>query len=207
MPLNRARPPFTGSSLAIRKTAERLRLFARSDFPILILGESGTGKEVAARAIHTYSDRKGERFIPRNCAALPELLAESELFGTERGAFTDAVARPGAFELARGGILFLDEISDMSPVIQAKLLRVLETGEFWKLGGSKPIASDIRLVSAASADPLGSPTFRRDLLYRIDTLVLELPAACASGERTSPTSPRSSRSRPLAGERCPAARR
>jgi DNA-binding NtrC family response regulator len=170
-----AASPFTGTSPAIRLAAERLRLFAAAEFPVLIVGESGTGKEIAARAIHELSPRREGPFIARNCAALPELLAESELFGTERGAFTDAIARQGAFELSRGGVLFLDEVVDMSPAIQAKLLRALETMEFWKLGGTKPQAADIRLVSAAAVDLRTAPHFRQDLLYRIDTLVLELP--------------------------------
>jgi DNA-binding NtrC family response regulator len=170
--------PFTGSSLAIRKVAALVNLYARSDFPVLILGESGTGKELAARALHELSARKAGSFVARNCAALPELLAESELFGSERGAFTDAVARPGAFELARGGVLFLDEIGDAGPALQAKLLRALETGEIWRLGGGKPIAIDARLVTATARDLRSTATrgaFRPDLLYRIDTLVLKLP--------------------------------
>lgn len=169
---------FAGASPAIRNVAARLRLFARSDFPVLIMGESGTGKELAARALHELSPRCGGAFIARNCAALPELLVESELFGTERGAFTDAVARPGAFELARGGQLFLDEIGEAGPALQAKLLRVLETRELWRLGGRRPIEVDARLVSATAMDLGGaaaSAAFRQDLLYRINTLVLRLP--------------------------------
>ena len=167
--------PFTGSSPAIRKAAERLRLFARSPYPVLLLGESGTGKEVAAREIHRLSSRAGGPFVARNCAALPELLAESELFGTERGAFTDAIARPGAFELARGGTLFLDEIGEAGTGLQAKLLRVLESGELWRLGGARPVEADARLVAASSRDLREEGSFRPELLYRIETLVLELP--------------------------------
>jgi DNA-binding NtrC family response regulator len=169
---------FSGKSPAIKRVAARIRLFARADFPVLILGESGTGKELAARALHELSSRQGGSFIARNCAALPEHLAESELFGTERGAFTDAVARPGAFELARGGVLFLDEIGEARLGIQAKLLRVLETRELWRLGGSKPVEVDVRLVSATAMDlgaAVANKTFRQDLFYRIDTLVLRLP--------------------------------
>jgi len=167
--------PFTGTSAAIRAAAARLRLYAHSNYPVLILGESGTGKEIAAQAIHRLSARSGGPFVPRNCAALPDLLVESELFGTERGAFTDAVSRPGAFELARGGTLFLDEIGEAGLPLQAKLLRALETGEFWRLGGAKPTLVDLRFLSASARDPRESKAFRRDLLYRIDTLVLELP--------------------------------
>jgi two-component system response regulator AtoC len=192
-----------GSSPAIRKAAEQIRLFAASDYPVLILGESGTGKEIAARALHKLSMRQRGAFVDRSCAALPESLAESELFGTERGAFTDAVARPGAFEQAKGGVLFLDEIGEAGPGLQAKLLRALETGKVWRLGGREPVAVDIRLVSATCKDLRGAAVagaFRTDLLYRIDTLVVELPplrerredipdlaahfALCASAGRT-----------------------
>jgi DNA-binding NtrC family response regulator len=170
--------PFFGRSPASVAAEARLRLYADSTFPVLIVGESGTGKEVAARALHRLSPRRDGPFVARNCAAIPELLAESELFGTERGAFTDAVARPGAFELARCGLLFLDEIGDACPPLQAKLLRVLETGEFWRLGGRTSVGADFRFVSATGQDLKRSAAegrFRTDLLFRIDTLVLELP--------------------------------
>jgi DNA-binding NtrC family response regulator len=170
--------PFFGRSPASAAAEARLRLYAESTFPVLIVGESGTGKEVAAQALHLLSPRRGGSFVARNCAAIPELLAESELFGTERGAFTDAVARPGAFELARGGLLFLDEIGDAAPPLQAKLLRVLETGEFWRLGGRTSVGADFRFVSATGQDlerAAAEGRFRRDLLFRIDTLILELP--------------------------------
>jgi DNA-binding NtrC family response regulator len=170
--------PCFGRSPASIAAEERLRLYASSNFPVLIVGESGTGKEVAARALHRLSPRRDGPFVARNCAAIPELLAESELFGTERGAFTDAVARPGAFELARGGLLFLDEIGDAAQPLQAKLLRVLETGEFWRLGGRTSVGADFRFVSATGRDLKGAAAegrFRLDLLFRIDTLVLEMP--------------------------------
>ena len=152
---------------------------------MLILGESGTGKEIAARALRDFSCGRTGPFVARNCAAIPENLAESELFGTERGAFTDAVARPGAFELARGGLLFLDEIGESSLSFQAKLLRVLESGEFWRLGGTKSVAADFRFVSATSRDlnrAAAEGDFRIDLLYRIDTLVVEMPPLRARRE-------------------------
>lgn len=174
-----------GRCAASRATEERLRLYADSDYPVLIIGESGTGKEIAARALHSLSRRRRGPFVARNCAAIPELLAESELFGTERGAFTDAVARPGAFELAAEGLLFLDEIGDASPPLQAKLLRVLETGEFWRLGGRRSVAADFRFVSATRCDlkrAADEGRFRLDLLYRIDTLVLEMPPLRARRE-------------------------
>jgi DNA-binding NtrC family response regulator len=170
--------PYFGRSPASIAAEERLRLYASSSYPVLIIGESGTGKEVAARALHRLSPRRDGPFVARNCAAIPELLAESELFGTERGAFTDAVARPGAFELARGGLLFLDEIGDAAGPLQAKLLRVLETGEFWRLGGRNSVAADFRFVSATGRDlklAAAEGRFRLDLLFRIDTLVLEMP--------------------------------
>ena len=176
--------PFLGSSPAIRAVEELVRLYADSSYPVLIFGESGTGKEIAARALRDSSRRDGP-FIARNCAAIPDLLAESELFGTERGAFTDAVAKPGAFELASGGLLFLDEIGEASLPFQAKLLRVLETEEFWRLGGRTSIVADFRFVSATGRDltkALQEGRFRADLLYRIDTLVIEMPPLRARRE-------------------------
>jgi DNA-binding NtrC family response regulator len=176
--------PFLGSSPAIRAVEERVRLYADSSYPVLIFGESGTGKEIAARALHDSSGQNGP-FIARNCAAIPDLLAESELFGTERGAFTDAVAKPGAFELASGGLLFLDEIGEASLPFQAKLLRVLETEEFWRLGGRTSVSADFRFVSATGRDlvrAVQERRFRSDLLYRIDTLVIEMPPLRARRE-------------------------
>jgi two-component system NtrC family response regulator len=169
---------FIGSSAAIRSVDALVRLYADSAYPVLIVGESGTGKEVAAQGLRDLSSNSAGPFVAHNCAAIPELLAESELFGTERGAFTDAVARPGAFELARGGLLFLDEIGEAGLPFQAKLLRVLETGEFWRLGGTKSVAADFRFVSATSRDLYRAAAeggFRPDLLYRIDTLIIEMP--------------------------------
>jgi DNA-binding NtrC family response regulator len=170
--------PFIGASAAIRAVEDLVRLYADSAYPVLISGESGTGKEIAAKALRDLSSRRSGPFVARNCAAIPEHLAESELFGTERGAFTDAVSRPGAFELARGGLLFLDEIGDAGAAVQAKLLRVLETGEFWRLGGRKSVAADFRFVSATGRDlirAISEGHFRSDLLYRIDTLIIEMP--------------------------------
>jgi DNA-binding NtrC family response regulator len=169
---------FIGSSPAIRSVEELVRLYADSAYPVLILGESGTGKEVAAQALRDLSPSRLGPYVTRNCAAIPENLAESELFGTERGAFTDAVARPGAFELARGGLIFLDEIGETGLPFQAKLLRVLETGEFWRLGGARSLAADFRFVSATGRNlelAVVEGAFRADLLYRIDTLMIEMP--------------------------------
>jgi two-component system response regulator AtoC len=177
--------PFIGASPAIRAVEELVRLYADSAYPVLVVGESGTGKEITARALHDFSPRRSGPFVARNCAAIPEHLAESELFGTERGAFTDAVSRPGAFELARGGLLFLDEIGETELPVQAKLLRVLETGEFWRLGGRKSVVTDFRFVSATGRDldrAAAEGSFRADLLYRIDTLVIEMPPLRARRE-------------------------
>jgi two-component system, NtrC family, response regulator AtoC len=170
--------PFVGASRAMREVEEQVRLYAESDLPVLVLGESGTGKEVAAMALRDFSSRRSDPFIALNCAAIPEQLAESELFGTERGAFTDAVSRPGAFELARGGLLFLDEIGEAGPALQSKLLRVLESGEYRRLGSRKKEVADFRLVSATGRDlerAAREGRFRPDLLYRVDTLIIEIP--------------------------------
>jgi len=176
---------FIGTSPAIRAVEELVRLYADSDYPVLIYGESGTGKEIAARALRDLSKGRSGLFVARNCAAIPENLAESELFGTERGAFTDAISRPGAFELARGGLVFLDEIGEAGLPVQAKLLRVLETGEFWRLGGRQSVAADFRFVSATHRDlaqAVLQGAFRSDLLYRIDTLIIEMPPLRARRE-------------------------
>jgi DNA-binding NtrC family response regulator len=176
---------FVGSSSAIQAIEELLHLYADSVYPVLIFGESGTGKEIAARALRDLSVTRMGPFVARNCAAIPEHLAESELFGTERGAFTDAVARPGAFELARGGLVFLDEIGEAGLPFQAKLLRVLETGEFWRLGGTKSQIADFRFVSATCRNldrAAAEGGFRSDLLYRIDTLVITMPPLRARRE-------------------------
>ena len=177
--------PFIGSSQSIKAVEELVRIYSNSAYPVLIYGESGTGKEIAARALRDGSSAGLGPFVARNCAAIPDNLAESELFGTERGAFTGALSRPGAFELARGGLLFLDEIGEASLPVQAKLLRVLETGEFWRLGGQKSAAADFRFVSATSRDLVRSAaegSFRTDLLYRIDTLIIEMPPLRARRE-------------------------
>ncbi len=176
---------FIGRSAAIRAVEDLIRLYAGSGYPVLITGESGTGKEIAARSLRDLAPRGIGSFVARNCAAIPEHLAESELFGTEKGAFTDAVARPGAFELARGGLFFLDEIGEASLSFQAKLLRVLETGEFWRLGGSKSVAADFRFVSATGKDlerAVAEGGFRSDLLYRVNTLTISMPPLRARRE-------------------------
>ncbi|MGO9438528.1 MAG: nif-specific transcriptional activator NifA [Terracidiphilus sp.] len=168
-----------GESAAIREVIEKIQLVARCNLPVLLCGESGTGKELFARAIHEFSSRKNKPHIRLNCAALSESVLESELFGHERGAFTGAVAlRKGRFELADGGTLFLDEIGEISPAFQAKLLRVLQEGEFERLGGSRTIKVDVRLVAATNRnleEAVLAGKFRSDLYYRISVVPVYLP--------------------------------
>jgi transcriptional regulator with GAF, ATPase, and Fis domain len=164
------------SIAAVRATVGRV---ANTDLAILILGENGTGKEVVARSIHFGSRRRKDPFIAVNCAALTETLLESELFGHEKGAFTDAhEARAGKFELASGGTLFLDEIGDMSLSGQSKLLRVLEEKTIVRVGGSKPIHTDVRVLAATNqnlAELLRAKRFREDLYFRLNVVSIELP--------------------------------
>jgi len=152
---------------------------APSSATVLIQGESGTGKEVIAQAIHDVSPRASKPFIKVSCAALPETLLEAELFGYERGAFTGATARKeGRFELADGGTLFLDEIGEISPTMQVKLLRVLQVGEFERLGGTRTIRADVRLVAATNmnlSEAVERKTFREDLYSRLNVITLTLP--------------------------------
>jgi len=168
-----------GESAPMRALFSAIEKVAPSDATVLVSGESGTGKELVAEAIHASSSRRDGPFVAVNSSALPESLAESELFGHERGAFTGAVAsRPGKFELAHRGTLFLDEVATLSPAVQAKLLRALEAREIERVGGRKPIRVDIRLVAATNED-LGARvragTFREDLFYRLNTVPLRIP--------------------------------
>ncbi|HHL72774.1 MAG TPA: sigma-54-dependent Fis family transcriptional regulator [Bacteroidetes bacterium] len=169
-----------GRSKKMRDVLEVLTLAAPSDATILILGESGTGKELIANAIHENSPRKDRAFVKVNCAALAENLLESELFGHERGAFTGAVQqRKGRFELAAGGTIFLDEIGDMALSTQAKILRVLQEGEFERLGSSKTLKVDVRVVAATHRDlprAIEEGRFREDLYFRLSVVTIELPA-------------------------------
>lgn len=152
---------------------------AASDSPILIQGASGTGKELIANFVHSKSQRNMQLFLALNCSSIPETLLESELFGHERGAFTDAKsAKQGLVELAHGGTLFLDEIGEMPLTIQPKLLRFLQTGEFRRVGGNKNLRSDARIISATNKDlrqEVASGHFREDLLYRINVITLQVP--------------------------------
>jgi len=174
--------PFGGIVTRSAKMQEVLRMVERvapTESSVLLLGESGTGKELVARAIHERSPRTERPFVPIHCGALPREVLESELFGHEKGAFTGAVnAKPGLIELADGGTLLLDEIGDMEPDSQVKLLRVLETGMFFRVGGTRPRRVDVRLVAATNRDlavAMRTGQFREDLFYRINTITVLLP--------------------------------
>lgn len=156
---------------------------ALSKATVLIQGESGTGKELMASLIHSSSNRAAKPFVALNCAAIPENLLESELFGYERGAFTGAVsAKAGKFEFANGGTILLDEISEMDIRLQAKLLRVIQEGEVDRIGGRKPVEVDVRIIATTNrnlADCVKEGTFREDLFYRLNVVNLTLPSLCA----------------------------
>jgi Nif-specific regulatory protein len=168
-----------GTSGRMRQVFEMIERVAKSNATILIRGESGTGKELVANAIHYNSQRATKPFIKVNLAALPETLVESELFGHERGAFTGALQRkPGRFELAQGGTIFLDEIGDLSPGVQLKILRVIQEREFTRLGGNTTLKADVRLLAATHRDleqSLAHGTFREDLYYRLNVFPIYLP--------------------------------
>ncbi len=168
-----------GSSEQIREVLERISLIAPVNSTVVVTGESGTGKELVARAIHRLSPRRGRPFIAVNCAALPESLLESELFGHEKGAFTGATSRrKGMFELADGGTLFLDEIGEMARSTQTRLLRVLETRRFMRVGGDVEIEVNVRVIAATNSNLMAAVQageFRRDLFYRLNVLSIDLP--------------------------------
>jgi PAS domain S-box-containing protein len=169
-----------GQSRALGEALKKVQLVAETDSSVLILGETGTGKELVARAIHSASKRSGRPLIKVNCAALPAGLIESELFGHERGAFTGASERrTGRFELADGGSIFLDEVGEMPLEVQTKLLRVLQEQEFERVGGTKTIRADVRVIAATNRDlekAIGEGTFRRDLYYRLNVFPVRLPS-------------------------------
>ncbi len=173
------RTGISGESSAIQELLIRIEQMAPVSSTVLVQGESGTGKELVAKAIHDLSPRRGKPFIAVNCAALPETLLESELFGHEKGAFTGAAERRlGRFELADTGTIFLDEIGEISASVQVKLLRVLETRTFFRLGGIQPIKVDVRVVAATNRslrDSVAMGEFRDDLYYRLNVLTIYLP--------------------------------
>src|SRR3989441_2176885 len=175
----RAKGQVIGSSPAFRRMMTLVEQVADSSATVLIQGESGAGKELVASTIHRSSPRSRGPFVAVNCAALPETLLESELFGYEKGAFTGAAGRKeGRFELADGGTLFLDEVSDLSPVTQPKILRVLQEGEFERLGGTHTIQVDVRIVAATNqdlAEMVRERRFREDLYYRLNVITIRVP--------------------------------
>jgi DNA-binding NtrC family response regulator len=171
---------FFAATEQMRQIRGQAMQVARFDFPVLFLGESGTGKEVLARLVHKYSDRAHRTFLKVNCAAMPSELLESELFGYESGAFTGAVkAKPGKFELCNKGTILLDEIGEMSPTLQAKLLQVLQDGQFSRLGGRHPVKVDVRVLAATNiniSEAIANKTFREDLYYRLSSFVMSMPS-------------------------------
>jgi len=168
-----------GYSDQMKKIFQTIQKVSNSDSTIIIYGESGTGKELVARSIHFNSDRRDQPLIPVNCGAIPEELLESELFGHEKGAFTGAIrSRIGRFELAQGGTIFLDEIGDMSPSLQVKVLRVIQEKEFERIGGIKTIQADVRIITATHQNleqAVADRRFREDLFYRINVIPVRLP--------------------------------
>jgi len=168
-----------GNSRVMQAVYDQIARVAQSDATVLICGESGTGKELVANAVHYNSRRAGKPFVKVNCAALPEAVLESELFGHEKGAFTGAVnQRLGRFELASGGTIFLDEIGDFSMATQIKLLRVLQEREFERVGGSKSIRVDVRVITATNRDLetlIAENKFRQDLYYRLNVFPIHIP--------------------------------
>lgn len=175
-----------GESLVIRKVLEMTSRVAPQDTTILILGESGTGKELVANAIHEQSNRRARPFVAINCAALTETLLESELFGHEKGSFTGALAqKKGKLEIAEGGTVFLDEIGEMSPALQAKMLRVLQEREFQRVGGTKTLRLDVRVLAATNKDLLADVKkglFREDLYHRLNVVAIRMPALRERGQ-------------------------
>ena len=180
---HRPRPRVVGELLGLneqmREVHDLIRRVADTDVTVLVRGESGTGKELVARAVHAASPRRQRPFVKVNCAALPTELLESELFGFERGAFTGAIQhKPGKFEFANHGTMFLDEISEMQPPLQSKLLQVLQDGEFARLGGRGDVHVDVRIITATNRDlenAVANGQFREDLYFRLNVVCITLP--------------------------------
>ncbi len=179
-----------GRSIAMLEVFKAIGSAAATDEPVLILGESGTGKELVATALHRHSRRAAGPFVRVNCGALPEGLVESELFGHERGAFTGADRlRPGRFERAAGGTIFLDEVGELPPSAQAKILRVLQQGEYERVGGTETLKADVRIVSATHRDlpkAVASGGFREDLYYRLNVIRIAIPSLRERPEDVTP---------------------
>jgi DNA-binding NtrC family response regulator len=168
-----------GETPAMREVKRLVLRYAASDSAVVVLGESGTGKELVARSLHHASHRADGPFVAVNCGAIPDGLSETELFGSERGAYTDAVSRPGSFERAGGGTIFLDEVGELSLRAQAGLLRVIEQKELSRVGGARPVPLDVRVVSATNRDlktAVKHGAFREDLYWRLSVLPIRLPA-------------------------------
>jgi DNA-binding NtrC family response regulator len=169
-----------GRSPAMQQVFKIVQRISLADVPVYVYGASGTGKELVARAIHAYSERAEQPFVAVNCAALPAQLLASELFGHRRGAFTGALKdRPGLFQIADQGTLFLDEVTDMDPEMQASLLRVLQDGKFRPLGSTEELATDVRILSASNKDLTGEMNagrFREDLFYRMHVVRVDIPS-------------------------------
>lgn len=178
-----------GDSVVMRQVIEKIRQIAPTDITVLLNGESGVGKDVTARAIHGLSMRKRKNLVIVNCGAIPEGIIESELFGHEKGSFTGAHdAREGYFEKANGGTIFLDEIGDTPKNVQVKLLRILENGEFFRVGSSEVRKTNVRIIAATNKDLwnlVQKGTFREDLYYRLNTVQIILPALRERRDRKS----------------------
>lgn len=166
-----------GCSESIEYLKAKIQMVANTDSSVLIYGETGTGKELVAQSLHDLSTRRGKRFVSQNCAAIPESLLESILFGTVKGAYTGAENRPGLFEVAKGGTLFLDEINSMDIGVQAKILKAIEDKEVMRIGGTTPIKTDVRIISAINENPLEAvkaKKLRRDLFYRLSVVEIDI---------------------------------
>ena len=178
-------PEYVGRSRSVLELLHLVYKASKTDSSVLISGESGTGKELIAAAVHRLSARSRRKFVPINCSAIPETLLETELFGSERGAYTGAVKRAGLFEIAQGGTIFLDEIGDMPPNLQVKLLRVLQEKQYTPVGSGEFKRTDVRIVAATNvnlAEAVHESKFRLDLYYRLNVLPISLPALRERGD-------------------------